>query len=311
MSRARVLFAKAQLEKLGKEYSLPYKFSKLLEQSPLQSMITPGSIIAVKIHVGDMEHGGYRTIRPLFIRILVDFIKKLCGTPFITDTWGLKHILVGIENGYNFETVGTIALPVSGIRETDLVKVRVPNPLRISEVEVGSAVFHADVLINFAHSKGHPSPGYGGAIKNIAMGCTGPNTRSAIHNLEREDQIGKAFQEGMVDAVHGVILNKPKRVLHINYVMDVQPTCDCTPWSDIPIVPDIGILASEDIVALEKATLDLINSAPVVPSSIGEKAGLRPGDNKFLIIHGKDPYIQVEAAYRKGLGSLNYELVEV
>ncbi|MEM4757113.1 MAG: DUF362 domain-containing protein, partial [Desulfurococcaceae archaeon] len=92
---------------------------------------------------------------------------------------------------------------------------------------------------------------------------------------------------------------------------DVQPTCDCAPWSDIPIVPDIGILASDDIVALEKATLDLINQAPVIPGSIGEKAGLTPGDNKFLVIHGKDPNIQVEAGFKKGLGQLDYEIVEV
>jgi len=183
--------------------------------------------------------------------------------------------------------------------------------LRLEEIEIGSAVFYADVLINFAHSKGHPSSGYGGAIKNIAMGCTGPNTRSAIHNLEKEDSIGRAFQEATVDALHAAILNKPRKVYHINYVMDVAPTCDCAPWSDIPLVPDIGILASEDIVALEKVTLDMINQAPIIPGSIAEKAGLKPGDNKFLVIHGKDPYIQVEAAYRKGLGQLDYEVVKV
>ncbi|MCC6057347.1 MAG: DUF362 domain-containing protein [Desulfurococcaceae archaeon] len=311
MAKSKVLFAKARLERLEKEASLTYKFRKLLEESSLKNMIIPGNIVAIKIHVGDMEHGGYRTIRPIFVKILVEYVKKLSGIPFLTDTWGLRHVIVGLENGYNYATVGAPLIPVSGIKETDVVKVRVPNPLRIPEVEVGSAVFYADVLINFAHSKGHPSSGYGGAIKNIAMGCTSPNTRSAIHNLEKEDTIGRAFQEGMVDAVHATILNKPSKVFHINYVMDVQPTCDCAPWSDIPIVPDIGILASEDIVALEKATIDLINQAPVVPGSIGELAGLKPGDNKFLVIHGKDPYIQVEAGYRKGLGNLEYELIEV
>ncbi|MEM1627772.1 MAG: DUF362 domain-containing protein [Desulfurococcaceae archaeon] len=311
MAKSKVLFAKAKLEKLERERSLPFKFAKLLDQSPLREIVIEGNIVAIKIHVGDMHHGGYRTIRPIFVRILVDYVKKLGGIPFITDTWGLKHMIIGVENGYNYETIGAIPVPVSGIKETDVVKISVPNPLRISEVDVGSAVFHADVLINFAHSKGHPSPGYGGAIKNIAMGCIGPNTRSAIHNLERDDPTGRAFQEGLVDAVHAVLLNKPRKAFHINYVMDVQPTCDCAPWSDIPIVPDIGILASDDIVALEKATLDLINQAPVIPGSIGEKAGLKPGDNKFLVIHGKDPYIQVEAGFKKGLGQLDYEIVEV
>lgn len=311
MGKSGVLFAKAKLERLEKEASLPYKFRKLLEESSLKSMISEGNIVAIKIHVGDMQQGGYRTIRPIFVKIVVDYVKKLGGIPFITDTWGLRHVVAGIENGYNYETVGAPLIPVSGIKETDIVKVRVPNPLRVPEIEVGSSIFYADVLINFAHSKGHPSSSYGGAIKNIAMGCTGPNTRSAIHNLEKDDPSGRAFQEGLIDAVHAVILNKPKKVFHINYVMDVQPTCDCAPWSDIPIVPDIGILASEDIVALEKATLDLINNAPIVPGSIGEMAGLKPGDNKFLIIHGRDPYIQIEAGYKKGLGNINYELIEV
>ncbi len=311
MTKSRVLFASAVLEKLEKEASLPYRFAKLLEMSSLKDMVSPGNIVAIKIHVGDMHHGGYRTIRPIFVKILVDYVKKLGGIPFITDTWGLKHAIIGIENGYNYETIGAPIIPVSGIKETDVVKVRVPNPLRLEEVEIGTAVFYADVLINFAHSKGHPSNGYGGAIKNLAMGCTGPNTRSAIHNLEKEDSIGRAFQEATVDAVHATILNKPGKAYHINYVMDVAPTCDCAPWSDIPLVPDIGILASNDIVALEKATLDMINRAPIMPGSIAEKAGLKPGDNKFLAIHGKDPYIQVEAAYRKGLGQFDYELIKV
>ena len=311
MAGSKVLFAKAKLERLEKEASLTYRFRKLLEESSLKDMVSSGNMVAIKIHVGDMDHGGYRTIRPIFVRILVDYVKKLGGIPFLVDTWGLKHVVVGLENGYNYTTVSAPLIPVSGIKETDLVKVKVPNPLRLPEVDVGSAVYRADVLINFAHSKGHPAPGYGGAMKNLAMGCTGPNTRSAIHNLEKEDSTGRGFQEGIADAVHAVLLNKSKKAFHINYVMDVQPTCDCAPWSDIPIVPDIGILASEDIVALEKATLDKINEAPVVPRSIGEVAGLKPGDNKFKMIHGKDPYIQVEAGYRKGFGNLKYELIEV
>ena len=133
MAKSRILFAKAKLDRLDKVASLTYRFRKLLEQSPLKSMIIPGNFVAVKIHVGDMEHGGYRTIRPIFVRILVQYIKELGGIPFITDTWGLRHIIVGLENGYNPETVGAPLIPVSGIKETDLVKVRVPNPLRVPE----------------------------------------------------------------------------------------------------------------------------------------------------------------------------------
>ncbi|MEM0371764.1 MAG: DUF362 domain-containing protein [Ignisphaera sp.] len=311
MGKSVVLFAPAQLEQLDEKYSLPFKFRNLLKNSSLSSIIEPGNIVAIKLHVGDMSHGGFRTIRTIFIKILVDYVKSVGGVPFLTDTWGLNHVIVGIENGYGYEAVGAPLIPVSGIKEHDVVKVYVPNPLRLNEVEVGGSAYYADVIINFAHSKGHPASGYGGAIKNIAMGCTGPNTRREIHNLEQLDNDGRAFQEALVDAFHGVILNKPKKVFHINYVLDVTPTCDCAPWSDIPIVPDIGILASEDVVALEKATLDMINEAPIVPRSIAEKADIKPRENKFFKLHAKDPYIQVEAGYRKGLGRLDYEIVMV
>lgn len=306
-----VLFAPAKLKGLKEEYSLPYKFKELLKKSPLSKIIKEENIVAIKVHVGDMKHGGFRFIRPLFVRILVNYIKELGGIPFLTDTWGLKHTIIGLENGFNYATVGAPLIPVNGIKEDFNVKVKVPNPLRISEVEVGGEVYYADVIIDFAHAKGHPSSGYGGAIKNLAMGCVSPSTRSAVHRLERLDNQGIAFQEGLVDAFHAVILNKPKKVYYINFALDIQPTCDCAPWSDIPIVPDIGILASEDPVAVEKATLDLIDKAPIMPGSIAEKAKIKPGENKFLKIHGKNPYVQVEAAAKKGLGSLEYKLVEV
>jgi len=76
-------------------------------------------------------------------------------------------------------------------------------------------------------------------------------------------------------------------------------------------VPDLGILISDDIVAVEYASLRMVDEAPVMPGSVAEKLGLKPGDNKWLKIHGKDPYIQVEAAEKVGLGTKQYEIVEV
>ena len=93
--------------------------------------------------------------------------------------------------------------------------------------------------------------------------------------------------------------------------MDIVEHCDCAPFGMVPLVQDIGILASKDIVALEKASLDLINQAPPLPGSVAEKYRLKPGDNKFLRIHGKDPYMQVYAAERAGLGSTEYKLIEL
>ncbi|RLF05400.1 MAG: hypothetical protein DRK00_04560 [Thermoprotei archaeon] len=76
-------------------------------------------------------------------------------------------------------------------------------------------------------------------------------------------------------------------------------------------MPDIGILISDDIVAVEHAALRMVDEAPTMPGSIAEKLGLKPGDNKWLKMHGKDPYIQVEAGENAGLGVKDYKIVEV
>lgn len=314
---SKVYFANARFTpppgdfKRAREGSLPVKFRKALQESPLGSIVEKGNIVAIKVHVGPMETGGFRFVRPLFVRILVDYVKELGGIPFITDTWGLRHVYAGIQNGFGFDVVGAPLLPANGIKENFFYEVELEKYYHLKKIQVAGNVHDADVLINFSHFKGHVAPGAGAAIKNIAMGCTSYRTRGEIHQLEKLDNLGKAFQEGMVDAVKAVLLNKRRKALHINYVMDVQPECDCAPWSDIPIVPDVGILISDDIVAVEYASLKMVDEAPNMPGSVAEKLGVKPGENKWLKIHGKDPYIQVEAAENAGLGTRQYEVVEV
>ncbi|MEM1848875.1 MAG: DUF362 domain-containing protein, partial [Thermofilaceae archaeon] len=238
---SKVYFASAQFTppsggdfRRAREGSLPVKFRKALEESPLSRIVERGNIVAIKIHVGPMEEGGFRFIRPLFVRILVDYVKQLGGIPFITDTWGLRHVYAGIQNGFGFDVVGAPLLPANGIKENFFYEVELENPYHLKKVQVAGNIYDADVLINFSHVKGHASPGVGGAIKNLAMGCTSYRTRGEIHQLERLDSVGRAFQEGCVDAARAVLKNKRGKALHINYVMDVQTMCDCAPWSDIP-----------------------------------------------------------------------------
>ncbi len=308
---SRILFVNAKLRKLAKEESLTFRFRKALEESKLGEIIQEGNTVAIKLHVGDLAGGGHRFIRPLFVRILVEYIKSLKATPFLTDTWGLKHVLAGLRNGFNYATIGAPLIPSNGIKENFYYEVKLERYLRLSKIQVAGNIYDADVLVNLSHLKGHSSCGAGGAIKNIAMGCTSYGTRGEIHKLEKLDNIGRAFQEGLADAVKAVLKNKLGKVFHINFVMDIQPTCDCASWSDLPIVPDIGILLSEDIVAVEYASLRLIDEAPIMPGSIAEKVGIKEGDNKWFKIHRKDPYIQVEACEKLGLGTRSYELVEV
>ncbi|ODA40469.1 DUF362 domain-containing protein [Desulfosporosinus sp. BG] len=120
------------------------------------------------------------------------------------------------------------------------------------------------------------------------------------------------FQKVLAEAAATVLntFNKGK-VLYINFVTEVQPECDCMPMADAPLIPDIGVLVSDDIVAIEKATLDLINQAQVIRDSKAGEKELTSAEHLFLKIHGKDPYLQVQAMADFGLGSEDYEIVEV
>ncbi|MGA8572767.1 MAG: DUF362 domain-containing protein [Desulfobaccales bacterium] len=99
------------------------------------------------------------------------------------------------------------------------------------------------------------------------------------------------------------------KVGFINCAIDVVPECDCFPWAGLAICPDVGILASRDMVALESATLDLIDNAPIIPGSVAQEKGLKPGEDKFKVVNGFSPRIQMAAAEKIGAGTRKYELI--
>jgi len=288
--------------------SLVTKLPEMLERVGIKETIANKDLVAIKMHFGVI--GGYRTIRPPFIRSLVDTIKNLGGQAFLTDTWGFGHLEAAFYNGYSHATCNAPVLPANGIKENDYRTVKQPDAFHLKEVRVAGNIYDADVLINFAHGKGHGSCGYGGLFKNLALGGTTGTIRHQEHELEKTDEGVKNFQEGMVDVVKAILSNKKGKALHVAWLLDIVEHCDCAPFGMVPFVPDLGIIASKDIVAAEKASLDLIDKAPPVPWSVADKFGLKAGDNKFLKIHGRDPYIQVYAAEKAGLGSTEYELVE-
>ena len=305
---ADVYLVKAVRPRYDKSESLVNKIPELMERAGIKEVVKDGDVVAIKVHFG--VRGGYRIIRPQFIRAVVDVVKGLGGKPFVTDTWGLNHVYDAYYNGLSYATLGAPVIPANGIKENDFRVVKLDEYYWLSEVEVAGNIYDADVLINFAHAKGHGGAGYGGAIKNIALGCVTQRTRRAQHSKEREGGV-KAFHEAMADVVKAVLSNKQGKVFHMLWIMDVVEHCDCTAFGMIPLVPDIGIAASKDLVSIEKAGLDLINQAPPVPGSVADKYGLKPGENKFLRIHGRDPYVQVEVAEKAGLGSSQYKLIEL
>lgn len=118
-------------------------------------------------------------------------------------------------------------------------------------------------------------------------------------------------QERMAEFVYGYHQEKPGKIGYMNFITDVSPDCDCLPWSDAPVVPDVGVLAGTDPVALDQASLDLVAAQTGFASS-ALKENHAPGKDKFAGVHpGVDPTVQLAYAERLGLGSREYELIEV
>jgi len=118
-----------------------------------------------------------------------------------------------------------------------------------------------------------------------------------------------SIQEKIVEHVAGALDGKDGKVVYLSFVTTVTPDCDCFSFSDAPIVPDIGVLASTDIVAIEQAAFDLITQVPGLAGSLGE--GLSAGADKFVAITGVDGTHAITYAEGMGLGTTRYELIQV
>lgn len=117
-------------------------------------------------------------------------------------------------------------------------------------------------------------------------------------------------QIAMADAAFGCIKTfKPGKIGYMAYAVDMCPECDCFPWGGTPIVPDVGVFASKDPVAIDNAIVDKVDKAPVMPTSRAEELGLKPGEDKFKAVNAFTPRIQLKAAQKIGMGTMDYELV--
>ncbi len=127
--------------------------------------------------------------------------------------------------------------------------------------------------------------------------------------LPGDDQL---FMKSLAEASKAVLSTfQPKKVMYINFLTEIQPECDCMPAAEVPVIQDLGILLSDDIVAIEQASIDMLLKAKPLPSSIAENTQIKDGEDVFLKLHGKPYAVQVEEAERLGLGSREYELIEM
>lgn len=353
----------------GHRENLHAQLVRLAELAGLDTIIATGDLTAIKLHFG--EKGGHAYIRPTFVRQIVDRVKRGGGKPFLTDSCTLypgqrkeaiSALTCGIENGFAYAVAGAPLIMCDGLRGHSARRIKVDGEL-LETVDIGLEILEADALITLSHFKCHELTGFGGAIKNLAMGCSSREGKMEQHatvaptvaedvctlcaaclkacahdairlktdsaQIDAEKCVGcgrcvsvcepgairiswsaEAGQvmKKMAEYAVGATSGKAGKQLYINFVTQVSPACDCYGHSDAPIVPDIGILASTDPVAIDQACADLVNQARGFDNS-ALKSGHEPGEDKF---RGVYPHIDWETslqhAEKMGLGSRQYTL---
>ncbi len=372
---SQVYFINARVEKFDYKYSVEGRLESILEKLKLRKYFAEDELVPIKMHLGNP--GAHHTIRPNFIRVVVDQLKKIKTKPFVTDSMRIKayeYLETANRMGYNPMSLGAPVIIADGIFGSDSIKVKAGNLLK--ELFIPSAIYDASSMMVLSHVKGHIDSSYGGAIKNLAMGCVSAVPRGCkwseggrgkmhfqmgelmswnkdlctfcaicAHNcpMDAITVEGKTFvvdddkcwrcgrcvrvcPEGalivpfsmenfsiaLAESTQAVLSTfKPGKVFYINLLFDIQPECDCMAMSDTPVVQDQGILLSDDIVAIDKASLDLISQAQPLPQSKAERLVVKKGSDVFSILHGKDSKTQIETAEKFGLGTSDYELVDV
>jgi hypothetical protein len=352
------------------------KFQRLLDALDVKSIIhrrKKRPLVAVKLHFG--EKGNAAFIRPLYVRQVVDKIWDLGGRPFLTDantvyvgtrSESVSHLTTAIENGFAYAVVKAPLVIADGLTGKAEVEVKIKGE-QFKSVFLAEAIVEAEALVTLTHFKLHELSGFGGALKNLGMGCASRKGKLAQHsniapkvtekkctgcgdciihcaqeaisiNLETEKAVidpkkcvGCAecilvcpygniqiqwnesipvFLKKMMEYAYGVMTTKPDRGVFINFITQVSPACDCYGHNDLPIVADIGIVASRDPVAIDQACADMVNQARGMPGSALKKKSA--GVDKFKDIYpAVDWPIQLEYAEKLGLGSRAYELINV
>lgn len=355
-----VLFSSVKYDKYDSSVTLPAKFERLVDQMELEPVVK-GKWTAIKMHLG--RGIGYSTIHPLFIKILADKLKGYGAKVFITDqeTSGARN------RGYTEEFLGVPIIPVCGTMGKYYYEKSVDFKT-FKNVDVGGNIFDAEVMIDLSHVKGHGACGYGGACKNIAMGCVTDRTRQQIHGLEggiawnadlcthcemcvsscnhhankfndngeyevffhhctfchhcvkvcptgaitKTSDKYEDFQTGMAVCTETVLKTfAPDHVFYINFLTNITALCDCWGLTTPSLVPDIGVMASKDIVAIERACIDAIKVENLLPDGVPQGYEIGTEGHLFQRLHGKDPYIQLNELEKRNLGTQNYKLEEI
>ena len=359
----------------GNRESLPQKLARLIMTAGFDQIDFENKYAAIKIHFG--EKGNLAFLRPNYAKVVVDLIKDLGGKPFLTDANtmyvgsrknALDHLETAYENGFSPFSTGCHVIIADGLKGTDDVAVPVEGGEYCDKAYIGRAVMDADIVISLNHFKGHEEAGFGGAIKNLGMGCgsnegkrdmhsngrpsvdpekcvacgqcakncahEGPQLRDGKMFIDHKNCMGcgrcidvcpteaiyhdnkkavEMLNYKMAEYAKAVVQGRPH--FHISLVCDVSPYCDCHSDNDLPIIPDVGMFASFDPVALDLACADAANAQPVIPGSKLDRSRQKPGRDKLDNLTANFAHTnwrtQISHGKKIGLGEDSYELIRV
>ena len=269
----------------------------------------PGKV-AVKVHSG--EKGNQNYLHPEFWKPMVDYVNGTiveCNTAYGDASGGVRdntesHLKLLEEHGWN------------KYFKVDLMDAEGPDvvwPVEGGKVlktnSVGKNILNYDSMLVLAHFKGHPMGGYGGALKQLSIGCASRAGKALIHSAGASDDRYECwekhashilFPEAMADAAKTVVDHFKGKIAFINVMKNLSVDCDCCAVAEDPCMKDIGMLASLDPVAIDQACIDFVwNSDDPGKEHFKERVISRNG------LH------TLEAAEEIGVGSRDYELIEL
>ncbi|MDE5910363.1 MAG: DUF362 domain-containing protein [Lachnospiraceae bacterium] len=273
---------------------------KVLELYQILGKQLPGKV-AIKLHSG--ETGNQNFLKPDFWKPVIDHIGGTvveCNTAYegTRDTTE-KHLKTMEEHGWS-KYFDVDLLDAEGPDK----ELAIPNGKKIQKNFVGKNIEKYDSMLVLSHFKGHPMGGFGGAIKQLSIGVASSFGKAYIHGVGDTEAFWTSdhdsFLESMADAASSVVAYFRGNAVYINVMKNMSVDCDCCAVAEDPCMKDIGILISDDPIAIDQACLDLVYAAD------------DPGRDHLLErIESRNGVHTVEAAAELGFGTREYELVEV
>ena len=257
--------------------------------------------IAVKVHSG--EKGNQNYLKPEFLKKIIDEVK---GTVVEANTAyegarnnTEKHKKLIKEHGWT-DLFNVDLLDSEG---PDLI-LDIPRGKTIKKNYVGKNIRKYNSMLVLSHFKGHPMGGYGGALKQLSIGCASSYGKAYIHGAGEPEKIWTAdhdkFLESMADAALSIKELFKESIAYINIMCNMSVDCDCCEKAEDPCMSDIGILASLDPVALDQACIDLVYSSKD-----------KGKDHLIERITSRNGLYTIECAYNLGIGNREYDLINL